>query len=142
MYLNSDYYDTDFEMTYKGNKILIRNDGPEGESLYINGVLQDQNFEAHNGQLTGRIYDENNTRIVIEVVLGGAQTGDCLVYADGELIHSNPYDKEYFSRYEKYIGKKEKEKKKSNLFFPFLMIVIIAVCMVLLIPYLNGSGGI
>ena len=51
MQLRSDYYDTDFEFTYKGNKILVRNDGPEGESLFINGDLQDQNFGAHNGHL-------------------------------------------------------------------------------------------
>ena len=133
MQLNSDYYDTDFEISYKGNKILIRNDGPEGESLYINDVLQDQNFSAHNGQLIGHIFDEENNKEVIVVILAGKETLDCLIYADGNLIHS-PGPQEEFIEEREII---EKVKKKNNLFFPFIMIVLFAACILFLLPYLD-----
>jgi predicted transglutaminase-like cysteine proteinase len=138
MQLNSDYYDTDFELIYKGNKILIRNDGPEGESLYVNGVLQDQNFSAHNGHLIGHIFDEDNRKEVIEVVLAGQTTADCMVYANGELIHSQIPREEFVE------ARKEEpktEKKRNNLFFPFLVILLIAVAMILLLPYLEGADS-
>lgn len=137
MQLNSDYYDTDFELTYKGNRILIRNDGPEGESLFVNGVLQDQNFSAHNGNLIGHIFDENNRKEAIEVILGGRETRDCMVYADGNLIHSHIPREEHIQAEQE----PEKKKKRSSLFFPFLMILLIAVCMIILLPYLRGSGS-
>ncbi len=137
MQLNSDYYDTDFEITYKGNKILIRNDGPEGESLYVNGVLQDQNFSAHNGQLIGHIFDENNQKEVIEVILAGLSTADCMIYANGELIHSQIPHEEFVEAHKK--EEPQKEKKRSNLFFPFLMIILMAACMILLLPYLDAA---
>lgn len=135
MQLNSDYYDTDFEITYKGNKILIRNDGPEGESLFINDELQDQNFSAHNGQLIGHVFDEENNKEVIEVILAGLDTKDCLIYANGSLIHSHVPQEEFIEAREKT----EKVKKRNNLFFPFLIIILIAVCMIVLLPYLDRS---
>ncbi len=135
MQLNSDYYDTDFEIIYKGNKILIRNDGPEGESLFINDELQDQNFSAHNGQLIGHIFDEENNKEVIEVILAGKETRDCLIYANGNLIHSHVPQEEFIEDREIT----EKVKKKNNLFFPFLMIILIAVCTIFLLPYLDRS---
>lgn len=142
MQLNSDYYDTDFELTYKGNRILIRNDGPEGESLYVNGVLQDQNFSAHNGHLIGHIFDENNRKEVIEVILAGLSTADSMVYANGELIHSQTPREEFVEARKKEEPEKEK-RRRSNLFFPFLMIILMAACMALLLPYLNDEdpGG-
>lgn len=136
MQLNSDYYDTDFELTYKGNRILIRNDGPEGESFFVNGVLQDQNFSAHNGHLIGHIFDENNRKETIEVILGGRETRDCMVYADGNLIHSHIPREEHIQ-----VEQPMNKKKKNRLVFPFLMILLIAVCMIILLPYLGGSGS-
>ncbi|MEL7654955.1 MAG: hypothetical protein AAGU75_03490, partial [Bacillota bacterium] len=137
MQLNSDFYDTDFEVTYKGNKILIRNDGPEGESLFVNGVLQDQNFSAHNGQLIGHIFDEDNHKEVIEVILGGLETSDCLIYANGELIHTNVVHEEFLEPHEE---KKEKPKRRSNLFFPFLVIILVVVCIAIILPYMDKDG--
>ncbi|HVI42855.1 MAG TPA: hypothetical protein VM577_19790, partial [Anaerovoracaceae bacterium] len=138
MQLDSDYYDTDFELTYKGNKILIRNDGPEGESLFINGVLQDQNFSARNGKLIGHIFDEENNKEVIEVILGGSQTQDCMVYVNGSQIHSLVPHVEHIEAHEQ---QNVKEKKRSNLFFPFLMIMLIAVCMIVLLPYMKNADS-
>ncbi len=138
MRLTSDYYDTDFELIYKGNRILIRNDGPEGESLFINGVLHDQNFGAYNGRLAGLIDDENGEKELIEVVLGGRETKDCLVYADGALIYSHIPVQESRTAAEKAPVSK---KKKNGLFFPFLMILLIAVSMVAILPYLGGDSS-
>jgi len=136
MQLNSDYYDTDFKLMYKGNRILIRNDGPEGESLFVNGVLQDQNFGPHNGRLVGHIFDENNQKEVIEVILGGIETADCMVYANGELIHSGVPKEEFIKPHAKEKEVK-KEKKRSGLLFPFLVILLMAVCVMILLPYLE-----
>ncbi len=134
MRLNSDYYDTDFELSYKGNKILIRNDGPEGESLFVNGELQDQNFSAYNGRLIGHIFDEENRKEVLEIILGGKETRDCLIFANGSLIYSHIPKEEEPEPREKA---RTKEKRKNSLFFPFVMILLMAVCMAFLLPGLN-----
>ena len=139
MQLNSDFYDTDFEVTYKGNQILIRNDGPEGESLFVNGVLQDRNYSAHNGQLIGHIFDEDNNKEVIEIVLGGMETSDCLIYANGDLIHTNTVHEEFLKPHEE---KKEKEKKRGRLFFPFLIILIITACIIIILPHMDREGSL
>jgi Predicted periplasmic protein len=136
MQLNSDYYDTDFELSYKGNRILIKNDGPEGESLFVNGVKQDQNFSAHNGHLIGHIMDEENQREVIEVFLGGMTTGDCMVFAGGNMIHSYIPHKEPVEISEPV---QENKRRRSSLFFPFLMILLVAVCMVFLMSHMKDT---
>lgn len=136
MQLNSDYYDTDFELTYKGNRILIRNDGPEGESLFVNGILQDQNFSAHNGHLIGHIFDENNKKETIEVILGGRATRDSMVYVNGKLIHFHlPGEESVPVKKGPVAGK-----KRSNLVFPFLVILLMAVCMGILLPSMRDFG--
>lgn len=140
MQLNADYYETDFEIIYKENTILIRNDGPEGESLYINGVLQDQHFSAYNGRLIGHIFDEENKKVVIEVNLGGLSTADCMIYANGELIHSQIPHEEFVEAHIK--EKPVKEKRRNGLLLPFIVIVLIAVCMMLFMPYFeNGNSS-
>ncbi len=136
MRLNSDYYDTDFEIAYKGNKIFIKNEGPEGESLYINSVLQDQNYGSNDGHLVGCLYDEENSMEVIEVYLGGSQTEDCLIYADGSLIHSNMREE---SKEETKPKNKVTDRKNANLFFPFLVILLTAICMIFLIQFLKAD---
>lgn len=138
MQLNSDYYDTDFEFTYKGNKILIRNDGPEGESLFVNGVLQDQNFSAHNGHLIGHIFDGENKKETVEVFLGGRETRDCMIYANGDLIHSHISDGDPADRYRKEPVNK---KKTNSILLPFFVIVLITASIILLRPYLYGVGS-
>lgn len=136
MQLNSDYYDTDFKFSYKGSTILIRNDGPQGESLFVNGELQDQNFGGHNGHLIGHIFDEENNKEVIEVFLGGSDTSDCLIYANGTLIHT------HIPPAEPIIKKEEKEKfnekrRRSVLLFPFLVILMVAMLMLILLSGLE-----
>ena len=138
MQLNSDYYDTDFKLTYKGNNILIRNDGPQGESLFVNGALQDQNFSAHNGHLIGHIFDEENKKEVIEVIMGGRDTQDCMIYADGSLIHTHIPPVDYIEKSEK---ETERKRKRNNLIFPFLVIILMAVMILFLLPFLDGAGS-
>lgn len=135
MRLEADYYDTDYSITYKGNRILIRNDGPEGESLYINDELQDQNFTAYDGHLVGHLFDEENNQVKVEVYLAGTRTEDCLIYIGDELYHSN-FGKERNTE-EEEPERETKEKKKHNLFLPFIMLVIIALLMIFLIPMLE-----
>lgn len=139
MQLKSDCYDTDFEFTYKGNTILIRNDGPEGESLYVNGDLQDQNFSAHNGHLIGHIFDEENKKEVIEVFLGGSETRHCMIYANGGLIHSEvpPIDSVVLSEKETV-----KIKKRNPYLLTLLIIIMLAAAAVFLLPYLETHSEV
>ncbi len=140
MRLNTDFFDTDFEFPYKGSKILVRNDGAEGESLYINGELQSQNFDSSNGQLFGTLITPRGKEEQIEVVLGGKKTSDCLIYADGVLIHPEEVHIEFLNE---SIPKQEKIKKKfyqNSLFFPFLMILIVSVFMIIVIGNMNHQN--
>ena len=134
MRLEADFYDTDFLITYKGNRILVRNDGPEGESLYINDELQDQNFTAYDGHLVGDLMDEENNSVTVEVYLTGMRTENCQIYVDGKLYHSNLRTAR---KIDLEPEQNQKEKKKNGLFFPFLMIMLIAVLMIFLIPMME-----
>ena len=139
MRLNSDYYDTDFSIDYKGNRILIRNEGPEGERLIINGVQQDHNFGPNNGCLTGQIYDEENNPEVIEVFLGGMQTSDCVIKANGNLVYSVSRTEQNKTILEEEGPEKKKKKRNNSLLFPFLMIILIVICMAFLIPAMEKN---
>jgi predicted transglutaminase-like cysteine proteinase len=133
MQLNSDYYETDFVLEYKGNRILIRNDGPEGESLYVNGELQDQNFGAHNGHLIGHVFNENHEKESIEVYLGGKETRDCMIYANGQMIHSHIPEAEH-PLIREIVPEK---KKRNNMLMPFIMLFIMVVFAMYLLPLMQ-----
>jgi predicted transglutaminase-like cysteine proteinase/predicted nucleic acid-binding Zn ribbon protein len=60
-----------------------------------------------------------------------------MVYANGELIHSQ-IPREEFVETRKII-KTEKEKKRNNLLFPFLVVIMIAVSLIMLLPYLEDA---
>lgn len=133
MKLDSDFYDTDFKLTYQGNLILIRNDGPEGESLFVNGELQDQNFGPYNGHLIGHVINENQEKEAIEVYLAGKNTQDCMVYANGQLIHSHIPAKE-----EPLAKNAEPERKilKSSLLLPLIMMIVFTILAVYVFPHM------
>jgi hypothetical protein len=58
-----------------------------------------------------------------------------MVYADGELIHSQTPREEFI---EKYIKEEpERKKERSGLGFPFIMILLIAVCMAVILPFME-----
>lgn len=84
----------DFEVLYKGNRILVRNEGEYGERLFVNGVLQDQNLGPGNGLLTGNIYNGNTITDRIEVRLEMQEVLGCAIYANDEIIYSNVYSEE------------------------------------------------
>lgn len=135
MQLKSDYYDTDFEFAYKGNTILIRNDGPEGESLFVNGTLQDQNFGAHNGHLIGHLFDGENNKEVLEIFLGGSETKHCRIYANGELIHIElPPIEPVMSYASETPGK---GRKPNNYLITLIFIVMAAAIIVWFLPHLK-----
>lgn|GEM_PF-1785072 len=138
MQLKSDYYDTDFTFTYKGNTILIRNDGPEGESLFVNGVLQDRNYSAHNGHLIGHIFDEENRKEVIEVFLGGTETRHCMVYANGAIIHADVPPIVPDAGQEK--GTSTKAKKKHPYFLTLVLVIILAIVAGVMLHYTKPSS--
>ncbi|HML38769.1 MAG TPA: hypothetical protein PKA19_15335 [Bacillota bacterium] len=140
MQLRSDYYDTDFEFTYKGNRILVRNDGPEGESLFVNGDLQDQNFGAHNGHLIGHIFDEDQNKEVLEVFLGGRETHDCAIYVNGELIQIDTPAKEHAGPGSRDFSEPTLAgKRKNKLFFLLLAVILVTACIILLPSILKDA---
>ena len=134
MKFNSDYYDTDFEISYQGSKILIINDGFEGERLFINGELQDQNFEPYDGYLKGTLMNEAGGEETIEVYLGGPQTSNCIIEANGQQIYSS------FEPAKPRFVIEEKQKKasrRSGLLLPFVIILLAAVFMAVAIPLMQ-----
>ncbi|WP_227020121.1 hypothetical protein [Sinanaerobacter chloroacetimidivorans] len=64
----------------------MRNEGQEGERLFINSILQDQNKGSDNGKLTGFLTDANNNSERVEVYLTGSDTLDCCINVDGIQI--------------------------------------------------------
>lgn len=141
MKFNTDYYDTDFEISYQGSRILIKNDGPEGERLFIDDQLQDQNFEPYDGYLKGTLINEEGIEETIEVYLGGPQTSNCIIEANGEAIYSSfePIRTRYETEEKKVV-----RRKRPSLMLPFIMILLAAVFMAVVIPMMQGrnsSGG-
>ena len=139
MKFNSDYYDTDFEISYQGSKILIINDGFEGERLFINGELQDQNFEPYDGYLKGTLKNEAGVEETIEVYLGGPQTSNCIIEASGQQIYSS------FEPVRPRFIKEEKPKKasrRSGLLLPFVIILLAAVFMAVVIPLMKERNAL
>jgi len=140
MQLDSNSWDIDFEVMYRGNRIVVRNEGAFGERLYINSILQDQNTVPDNGRLIGYIYDLNNNTEKVEVLLGGTDELECHIFADEELIFSSnqPADRAV-RREEKPLLKK---KRKTNIIFTFIVIVIIAVTFLIMLPYVMKQDSL
>ncbi|QOX63063.1 transglutaminase domain-containing protein [Anoxybacterium hadale] len=138
MKFNTDYYDTDFEISYQGSRILIKNDGPEGERLFINDQMQDQNFEPYDGYLKGTLVNEAGIEETIEVYLGGPQTSNCIIEANGEAIYSSfePVRQRYVKE-----EKKETRRKRPSLMLPFIIILLAAVFMAVAIPMMQGRSS-
>ena len=134
MKFNADYYDTDFEISYKGSRIHIKNDGPEGERLFINGELQDQNFEAYDGYLKGSLINEEGEEETIEVYLGGPQTSNCIIEANGKSIYASFPEPRLISQKEE----KPKRERKPSLLLPFIMILLAAIIMVIVLPLMGN----
>lgn len=129
----------DFEIQYKGNRILVRNEGEYGERLFINGVLQDQNMGPGNGFLTGNLYNRNNTITdTIEVRLEMKTLLECAIYANGEIIYSNVYSEELAEKKRARQSAVHEMHRRVNRRM-FLFLGVISICIILL--KILGTAG-
>ncbi|MEK5108346.1 hypothetical protein MHI57_16815 [Cytobacillus sp. FSL K6-0129] len=75
-----------FEVNHHGNHILIENYWINGEKLYVNGELQDENLGlALRGDLKGKLEDSSE----IKVTIGGFFTVNCKIFLENRLIFSS-----------------------------------------------------
>ena len=70
---------------YNGVEIRIENSLLKGESLYVDGKLQDQQMNAFSASLTGKITTSEGDKL-IKVNLGGFFKVNCHLFIDNELI--------------------------------------------------------
>ena len=78
-----------FEATYRGYHIIVENTWFNGEKLFVDGKLQDQNlgFAFDRATLNGVIKNNEGVNQNIKVSLGGAITVECRIFVDNELIY-------------------------------------------------------
>lgn len=75
-----------FEVTHQGDHILVENYWINGEKLYVNGELQDENLGlAIRGDLEGKLEDSSR----IKVTIGGFLTINCKIFLENRLIFSS-----------------------------------------------------
>jgi hypothetical protein len=78
-----------FEVTYEDHDIRVENSWFDGERLYVNGQLQDENLGvALRATLMGVLKSDNRTKH-IKVALGGFFTINCKIFVDNKLIFPN-----------------------------------------------------
>lgn len=75
-----------FEAEYEGNYIKVRNTWFNGEQLYVNDELQDENLGlAFRSTLYGQIKTWEKPK-VIKVKLGGTFRMNCNIFVDHEPL--------------------------------------------------------
>ncbi|MCM3324011.1 MULTISPECIES: hypothetical protein [Cytobacillus] len=75
-----------FEVNHQGDHILVENYWINGEKLYVNGELQDENLGlAIRGDLEGKLEDSSR----IKVTIGGFLTINCKIFLENRLIFSS-----------------------------------------------------
>lgn len=80
-----------FETTYEGRSIVVENRWLDGEKLFIDGELQDENLGlSFRGNLTGQLKGMNGMQNV-KVAIGGFFTIECKVFVDNALVYSSSY---------------------------------------------------
>jgi hypothetical protein len=70
---------------YNGVEIRIENSWLKGESLYVDGNLQDQQMNAFSSVLTGKIQTSESDKSIM-ANLGGFFSVNCRLFVDNELI--------------------------------------------------------
>ena len=70
---------------FNGVEIRIENSWLKGESLYVDGKLQDQQMNAFSAGLTGKISTSDGDKL-LKVNLGGFFKVNCHLFIDNELI--------------------------------------------------------
>lgn len=74
---------------YENNEIKIQNTWFSGESLFVNGMLQDKKFGAISSNLQGHIINRKNERENIKVHLSGSFKISCYLFINDKLIEVN-----------------------------------------------------
>lgn len=78
-----------FDVTHEGHHIQVVNTWFNGEKLYVDGKLQDENVGlALRATLRGILKDNDQITKNIKVSLGGTFTIKCKIFVDNVLVHS------------------------------------------------------
>lgn len=78
-----------FDITHEGRHILVENRWFEGEKLFVDGELQDENLGlSFRGVLNGRLKSGDGMKN-IKVTVGGFFAIHCKVFIENELIYSS-----------------------------------------------------
>ena len=141
MHLNTKEDEKEFELIYKGNRILVRNEGSFGERFYINSILQDQNTGPYNGKLAGFIHHPDHTAEKVEITLQGAGRGklECLILINGDLVYSSNRPT-VTSNTQFRSGTREKRVK--NMTVVFAAVVIALLLLILVFSFSGGHGKV
>ncbi|MDV2682784.1 hypothetical protein RYX56_00195 [Alkalihalophilus lindianensis] len=76
-----------FRITYEGHQIEVENRWFNGEKLYVDGELQDENLGlALRATLAGVLTTNNGERKRIKVAIGGFFKIHCKIFIDNKLI--------------------------------------------------------
>lgn len=76
-----------FDVTYEGHHIHVVNTWFNGEKLYIDGELQDENLGlVLRATLRGTLKKDNQITKNIKVSLGGFFTIKCKIFVDNVLV--------------------------------------------------------
>ena len=79
-----------FDVTHEGHHIQVVNSWFNGEKLYIDGKLQDENLGiALRGTLEGVLKENNKITKDIKVSLGGIFTIKCKIFVNNVLAFGN-----------------------------------------------------
>lgn len=80
-----------FETNYSGRQIVVENRWLEGEKLYVDGELQDENLGlSFRGVLNGKLKRMDGVKH-IKVTVGGFFTIQCKVFVENELVYSSSH---------------------------------------------------
>lgn len=78
-----------FHTTYESHDIQVINTWLDGEKLFINGKLQDENLGlAFRATLRGVLIGKDQSPKHIKVSLGGLFTIHCKIFVDNTLVYS------------------------------------------------------
>lgn len=78
-----------FEFTYEGRHILIENRWFEGEKLFVDGQLQDENLGiSFSGELNGKLKTAQGEKD-LKATVGGFFTIQCKAFVENELVYSS-----------------------------------------------------
>ena len=78
-----------FDVTHEGRHILVENRWFQGEKLYVDGELQDENLGlSFRGDLNGKLKSTDGFKN-IKVAVGGFYKIHCKVFVENEMIYSS-----------------------------------------------------